>query len=366
MILIVCLAFLIYGYNIFLFYKGLKNSKTVTSNRKHTVSVIIAVRNEEKSILHLLTSLINQSYPSNLYEIIIANDSSTDRTRSIVSEFAEKYKNIILVDVQNRENAVSPKKNALAQAIDKSSNDIILTTDGDCIVSTYWIESMVSNYDENADMVVGFSQTRIPQWKSAKLFQKFEYFDFLVMFFAAAGSISSNKTYSCSGQNLSYRKDKFFSVGGFEKIRYIISGDDLNLMQLFRKAGFKIRFSYKGRSFVSTKSVSGWPQLFNQRIRWASNTKWQFMLNQDFFLYLISVFFVIFCPIYYLFVKIEISIILILVRIALELTFINFGFKVFRIDKRRRNFYMLWLLIQPVYLLIVAVMGQLDLFKWKR
>ncbi|MCD4817152.1 MAG: glycosyltransferase [Candidatus Cloacimonetes bacterium] len=366
MLTVVLLAFVIYGYNIYLFYQGIKNKKKVISYKKSAVSVIIAARNEEKNILHLLTSLINQSYPSNLYEIIVANDGSTDRTGSIISDFTKKHKNIILVDVKDRDKVVSPKKNALSQAIQASSNEIILTTDADCIVGSYWIEAMVSNFDENTDMIVGFSQTRINNWKSAKFIQKFEHFDFLVMLFAAAGSISSGKIYSCTGQNLAYRRKSFDEVGGFEKIKHLISGDDLNLMQLFRKAGFKINFSFLEKSFASTKPVASYTQFLNQRIRWASNTKWQFFLNPEFMLYLLSVLFVVFFPIYYIFVKIEISIILILIRIVLELIFINLGFDVFRIDKKRKSFYFAWFLFQPIYMIIVAVLGQLGFFKWKK
>ncbi len=174
----------------------------------------------------------------------------------------------------------------MEQAIKSSSNEIILCTDADCLPGKYWVESMVANFTDDMDMVAGFSKTAL-NWKTASLAQKFEHFDFLVLFFAAAGAIVSGKIFSCSGQNFAYRKSAYEKINGFASIRHLLSGDDVNLMQLFRKAGCKIGFSFTPYSFVTTQPISSWRALFNQRIRWASNTKWQISLNPEFFLYLV-------------------------------------------------------------------------------
>ena len=52
------------------------------------VTVIVAARNEEKSIGQCLQSLVQQTYPVNKYEIIIVDDGSTDTTASIVRSFS--------------------------------------------------------------------------------------------------------------------------------------------------------------------------------------------------------------------------------------------------------------------------------------
>ncbi len=44
------------------------------------ISVIIAARNEEQNIPTLLQSLYDQQYPKHLYEVIIIDDHSTDKT----------------------------------------------------------------------------------------------------------------------------------------------------------------------------------------------------------------------------------------------------------------------------------------------
>jgi len=366
LIIVSCISFLIYIRYLLLFQKGVKERDNDLSSKKLTVSVIVAARNEEKNIHHLLTTLINQSYNRELYEIIIADDCSEDGTAGIVADFAEKWDNIRLISVEGRGEAASPKKNALTQAIKVSRNEIILLTDADCIAGKYWIESMVASYKDDTAMVVGFSSTRVIDWKKAGLAQKYEHLDFLLMFFAAAGAISTNRYFSCSGQNLSYRKEAYEKVKGFNDIAHLISGDDVNLMQLMRREGLKIEFAYNSHSFVKTKPVKSWSELLNQRTRWASNFKWQMKLNPEFFYYLTAVFFNTYLPFILLFKLWYLGLGMIFLRMYLEFRFIRSSFSIFQQGKNKLNFYPVWFILQPVYIFTVTVRGILGIFKWKR
>jgi len=349
-----------------IFLRGLRNRKESLNFSKRKVSVVIAVRNEEKNISFLLTSLVNQSYPDDLYEIIIANDGSTDRTSEIVNEFSNKWSNIKLLEVKDRDKAISPKKNALQQAIDAANGEIIVSTDADCLAGKYWIESMVANFEDDVSMVAGLSKTKLEKWERSSLVRKFEHFDFLSMFFAAAGSISSGKYFSCSGQNIAYRKNAFEQVGKFEKIKHLISGDDMNLMQLFRKDGMKVKFAFSKHSYMQTKPVQNLKQFLNQRSRWASNTKWQLQLNPEFFVYLLSVFLMTFLPLILIFIIPWLGIILMLFKALLDYYFIKNGFSVFSIDSEKLKFFPAWFFLQPVYVILVGIIGQFNVFRWKK
>jgi cellulose synthase/poly-beta-1,6-N-acetylglucosamine synthase-like glycosyltransferase len=347
------------------FWRGLASAADLITYRKPFVSVVVAARNEEKNIARILTALVNQTYSTNLYEIIIADDASTDRTGQIVRLFQKKWQHIKLLEIKNRSAVVSPKKNALSQAIEIARGEIIMLTDADCLVSNRWIESMLTNF-EDADMVAGFSRTKIENWRRTSLCKKFEHFDFLVMFFAAAGAISAGKAFSCSGQNIAYRKQTFTDVGGFSKIQHLISGDDVNLMQLFRKAGKKIRFAFSAPSYVYTEPVRDWKQLFSQRSRWASNMKWQFRLNPEFFFYLTSAFLTVILPLLLLFGNWRLSVLMIGSRFVLETMFIKFGLRKFSEEKNKLKFYPVWFILQPVYFVVVSVLGAFSIFSWKK
>ena len=364
---LICVSLIAYLFYLRLFYLGFSSKKKIINNKKQTVSVVIAARNEEQTLPRLLTVLVNQSYSAELYEVIVANDGSTDRTAEIVEKFAAKWPHIKLVNVEGREGVISPKKNALTQAIALAKNEIILSTDADCLVGKYWIEAMVKEYDDaETAMVCGFSKTLPGKWDLVSLVKKFEHFDFIAIFSAAAGAMGSGKYFSCSGQNISYRKNDFNEVGGFSKIWHLISGDDVNLMQLFRKSGKKIKFSLNYHSFATTRSVDSWSELFNQRSRWASNMKWQLRLNPEFFIYLISAFLLTVFTIGLVFIEWWLPIPIFAIRILFEYSFLKKSFGVFNIDKKILRFYPTWFIIQPFYMIAVSALGGLNIFSWKK
>ncbi len=362
---LIILSFLIYLYYLIRFYLGLKKPKKKYNFQKKFVSVVIAARNEEKMIGKLLTILMNQSYPKALYEVIVADDNSSDKTATIIQRFSEKWENVKLISIQNREKVNSAKKNALTQAIAASEGEIILTTDADCVMSQYWIESMVAYFAEN-DLVAGFSRTKINSWKKESLLAKFEHFDFLAMFAAAAGAISDGKAFSCSGQNLAYKKSAFEDVEGFSKIAHLVSGDDVNLMQMMRKKKKKIGFNFSSHNFVFTTKIQSWQELINQRSRWASNMKWQLTYNPEFFLYLSSVFIVTISPFFLVFVKVEFALLILLLRIFCEYKFLESAYQIFHEEKKRLAFYPIWLIIQPFYIFIISFFGMMNIFHWKK
>ena len=364
LITLACSLFLaIYIYYLIVFSKGLNNKNKIT-NQKKTVSVIIAARNEEENITHILTSLVNQSYSKRLFEVIIANDNSEDRTEEIIERFSEKWNFIKHINITNRNEVKSPKKNALQQAIAISNGEILLLTDADCIVPKYWIESMVRLFTDKTDMVVGFSRTLIRKWESAKFVEKFEFFDFAVLLSAGAGAIGSKKYFGCNGQNLGYTREAFEHVGGFDKINHLISGDDNNLMQLFRKKSKNLQFNLSPHSFVYTKPIKNWVNLINQRTRWASNIKHQIFLNFEFFIYLTSIFFFIIMTFSLFLYNWLIPLFLIAIKSISEFIFFRKAFTKFRLDKRRLRFYPKWVLIQPFFNILIFILGQLDYFKW--
>ncbi|MDY6914916.1 MAG: glycosyltransferase [Candidatus Cloacimonadota bacterium] len=358
-------ALFVYVYYLIRFYIGIQNHSQVISYNQPTVSVVIAARNEEKNIAFLLTALANQTYSEKLYEVIIVNDASTDKTEQIVQQFTKKWNNFSLINITKREGIRSPKKNALQLGISSAKGEIILSTDADCMISQYWIESMIANFTEGVAMVSGFSQTKLKNWQESKLVQKYEHFDFLVLMTAAAGATSAGKYFSSSGQNIGYRKDAFEKVGGFEKIKHLISGDDVNLMQLFRKAGYKMRFSFFKHSFVQTLPAKSWKQFLNQRIRWASNFKWQLLLNVEFFFYLASFILITLLPWVALFIKWQLALILFLARILVDVFYLLISFRILQIPRFKLKMYILWFLLQPVYIIIAAIGGQLEIFRWK-
>lgn len=81
------------------------------------ISIIVPAYNVELYIDRCIESICNQSFPKELYEIIIVNDGSTDNTLKRINDLVSKYNshNIILIDKTN--GGLSSARNAgMAQA----------------------------------------------------------------------------------------------------------------------------------------------------------------------------------------------------------------------------------------------------------
>ena len=56
------------------------------------ISVIIPVYNVENYLHYAIESLFRQTYKN--FEVILVNDGSTDNSRSLCDEYAQRYKNV--------------------------------------------------------------------------------------------------------------------------------------------------------------------------------------------------------------------------------------------------------------------------------
>lgn len=109
---------------------------------KPKVSIIVPARNEEETILICLQSLLSQDYDN--YEVIAIDDSSTDKTPSIISELSEKNHRLIAVKAPSRPEDWIGKNWACFQGYQKSSGEILLFTDADTVHKTDSLSSAVN------------------------------------------------------------------------------------------------------------------------------------------------------------------------------------------------------------------------------
>ena len=98
-----------------------KNFLPAKSGWKTKVSIVISARNEEQNIGKCLTSLLCQDYPKELFEIIIADDASTDNTsREIEKVIQQTNKTVSLIRLKEDPEVISPKKKSPCRGYKKS------------------------------------------------------------------------------------------------------------------------------------------------------------------------------------------------------------------------------------------------------
>jgi cellulose synthase/poly-beta-1,6-N-acetylglucosamine synthase-like glycosyltransferase len=284
------LAAILYSFVIIGLIVGLMRNPPSRSAHKPLVSIIVAARNEEENLQRLLPALVAQTYPD--FEIIIVNDRSADKSSAVVASFQQKHKNLKLIEVSARPADIPPKKYALAQGIKASEGEILCFTDADCVPGREWVGELVALFRPEIGMVVGYSpyddllQTGIPKAGFGKeLFWKFIAYEELKAAAWSAGSISWRKGWLCTGRNLAYRRAVYDEVGGYEKIKESVSGDDDLFLQLVRReTAWKIRYSFSRESFVKTIPPPTFSAFLEQRKRHFSAAKF-FPLSMKLFFF---------------------------------------------------------------------------------
>lgn len=233
------------------------------------VSVLIAARNEEKNIEDLLQSLYNQTFPKELFEVIIVDDHSEDDTKIVIENFVKENKdiNIKLLEANN-----TGKKYAISQALHKAENELIIVTDADCTLNYTWIENIVAFYQNKRCKMILAPVLLSP---AETFFEKIQVLEHLSLMGSTAGSAAIGFPVMCNGANMAYEREAALEVEKERKDFNIASGDDMFLLEQFvKKYGHNnIKFLLSKSAIVKTKTCKTVSEFFRQRRRWVSKTK---------------------------------------------------------------------------------------------
>ncbi|MCH8011583.1 MAG: glycosyltransferase [Candidatus Marinimicrobia bacterium] len=239
------------------------------------VSVIVAVRNEATNIATLLEHLLNQSYPREQYEIVIADDGSTDDTNNIITSIAKNESRLKYLKVDDIPAGWAPKKWALSQGVKISSGEILIFTDADCTMDTEWITQIINCF---ADRQIRMVAAPSPLQNGNSMWNRMLLLDSIGQDALTAGGLSRNLPLTISGRNLAIRRTAFDSVKGYEGIQSFISGDDDLMMHKIAHHGLKLHFCLLSEAEVKSPPPSNFKAFVQQRLRFASKGKSYFNL----------------------------------------------------------------------------------------
>jgi cellulose synthase/poly-beta-1,6-N-acetylglucosamine synthase-like glycosyltransferase len=250
------------------------NTATLGNHPENFFTVIIPARNESTHIRACLLSVVNNVYPAHLFEIIVVDDHSEDDTAHKVMELQAIYPQISLLRLQDYPDWITTqayKKKAIELAISKSKGNWMVTTDADGEVPIHWL-GQLDGYIQKNDPV--FVAAPVMFYSRKGLLQIFQQLDFLSLQGITAAAVSAGFHSMCNGANLAYRKDIFWSVGGFTGHEHLASGDDMLLMHRIKERyPNQIGYIFSRDSLVLTEPMDNWGDFFQQRIRWASKAE---------------------------------------------------------------------------------------------
>ncbi|MCC6721005.1 MAG: glycosyltransferase [Bacteroidia bacterium] len=226
------------------------------------VSVLLAARNEEKTIKRCLESFSNIDYPFDKIEFLIGNDDSQDNTRDIVIEFIKRKSNFRLLDIKYNIGKSAGKANVLAHLANEAKGEFYFITDCDVAVNKNWIKSILSNFNDNVGIVSGTTTCQ-----TGGFFENLQTMDWL--HFMGYIKAFANAGVSCTsvGNNMAVRAEAYRQTGGYEKIEFSIT-EDYKLFSEVTKRGWDWQNLLNVDSLGLATYISSIKELLHQRKRW--------------------------------------------------------------------------------------------------
>lgn len=317
-------------FNLFFFRAFAFSKLKKGASESIPVSVIICAKNEADNLKKFLPSIISQDYP--MFEIILINDASSDKTLKVMQSFASTNDNINIVNVKNIEAFWGNKKYALTLGIKVAKYDYLLFTDADCKpVSKDWITEMSSHFSENNSIVLGYSSYKKIKKSLLNKLIRFETLLTAIHYFSFA---YRGLTYMGVGRNLAYKKSEFFKANGFMDHMNIRSGDDdLFINQIANSNNTALCISHN--SFTESIPETTFKKWYKQKRRHISTANYYKLHHKVLLacLYLSQLFFWV-LAIVLLVTTYKWPIVLALVLLRIALQYINIAFSTKKLGEK--------------------------------
>jgi len=185
------------------------------------VSVVVCAKNEEAFLRENLPFVLEQDYPQ--YEVIVVNDCSIDGSQPLLNDLQKKYPQLRSLIIREDKIYKHSKKLPLTVGIRSAQYEYLVFTDADCRpASTNWLKAMMSAFDENTEIVLGYGAYSKKKGLVNYLI-RMDTFQIGLQYLSLA---MAGMPYMGVGRNLAYKKSLFLKQKGFAPFCHIQSGDD--------------------------------------------------------------------------------------------------------------------------------------------
>jgi hypothetical protein len=205
--------------------------------RSAPISVLIPARNEEASIEAAVDAVLQSTGVD--FEIVVMDDSSTDRTPEIVAALAERDARVRLEPAPALPDGWNGKQHACWELALLAHYEVLCFVDADVRLAPEALARMAGFFDQSqAALVTGFPRQITKTWMEWLLLPliHFVLLGFLPLNLMRAGTDPAFAA-GC-GQFMMVQRGPYFAAGGHAAIRRTMH-DGLLLPRLVRQAGFR-------------------------------------------------------------------------------------------------------------------------------
>jgi chlorobactene glucosyltransferase len=236
------------------------------------VSLVVTARNEEEKIGRCLESLESQTYPN--LEILVVDDSSSDRTLEIANRVASKEARMRIIIAGQKPEGWVGKSWPCWRGYKEAKGSIICFVDADTTFAPVALESSVRYLlEKNYDVLSFSAKVRLEGiWSHATL----PFISGAINLFYPMISVNDPKSKRAYvfGSFALFRREVYESIGGHEAVRNRIV-EDAALGENAKSAGYKLRVEI-GNEFATTDWENERSSIFHglQRVMSHSVRSW--------------------------------------------------------------------------------------------
>jgi biofilm PGA synthesis N-glycosyltransferase PgaC len=280
---LVCLLIFGYAFVILLLSKealAYRNTRTDKRLPQLPFTIIVNYRNEESNLPHQLESIERLNYLRQNFQLVFVNDDSTDSSQMILKHFKKEHPEIHIQLLDRKAQSASAKKDGITQALEGETQEHIIITDADCQLPEDWLHSYNTKYHEQPDSHFIAGPLEIATQNS--VLGRLQASEMIALQVAGIGSFSYRQPFLCNGANMSFTKNAFLEVNGYQGNDHISSGDDIFLLEkLSAEDVMKCHYLKSREAIVTTAPKTTWMQMVAQRARWAQKgSKTKSLLNK--------------------------------------------------------------------------------------
>jgi glycosyltransferase involved in cell wall biosynthesis len=224
------------------------------------VSIIIPARNEESNLGNCLKSLTSQAGVT--FEIIVVDDSSTDRTR----EIAQSFRGVRVIPSEPMPPGWTGKNNAVIAGAKKAGAPWLLFTDADTIHQPGSLARALAEAEREKADLLSYSPEQIVVTFSERAVMPVIFAELAAQYPLHKVRDPKSAVVAANGQYILVRRLAYESIGGHTGAATEIL-EDVALARSFQSAGFRVYFRYGGEA-VRTRMYRNWSQL---REGWTKN-----------------------------------------------------------------------------------------------
>jgi 1,2-diacylglycerol 3-beta-glucosyltransferase len=264
-IFVVVYAFIYIFFTLVLAYGERRIKPNTLPDELPFVSVIICARNEEPIIRRCLDNMMKLDYPREKLEILIVDDESEDKTLDIFLEYASKDSVFKVLSSAGEPRDLPAKQRPLNLGINKSGGEILLLTDADIEVQPGWIKGHLTAYNEKIGIVGGTTRIDV---SSGKIFDNLQNSDLTSKHAVAMGCAGLGFPLTIMGNNISFRRDAYETVGGLKGINRSIVEDMALMNAIIKRTKYTLAWIADSRGVVTSLPEKNFDTFIHQRLRW--------------------------------------------------------------------------------------------------